>query len=347
MVFIYGAYGFTGKQVVEFLSKTKVDYIISGRNEEKLKEIFNKISGNKPREYIAVSTEKISSLRMNGINLVVNTAGPFLDIGQGVLDFAYNNQANYIDCSGESFWAKKLIDQYSGKFFERSIFLSSGVAWETVAGELTVKKLIREVGAENVRGKTIYLVYLAEFNMSPGTLQSSINIIGRGAMLWNKGTVKIVNPFERRFRFEFKNKNFLATNISSSDVLNVPLSLGEIQRDIDFEILFATKREYFIGLMKLFSNLAKYKIFADLIKKVLDRFPEPDEARSPASALAFLLDGDKVLHRTVIDSKRPYRTTAKIMSYFIERFSEGKVKSRGYRAPTDLVDFPEEILTSD
>jgi len=348
MVLIYGAYGYTGRQLIQLLSKGKVDYYVAGRNEKKLMDLYNKIEGKKPKNYFICSTKDIFSVDAKDIDLVVNTAGPFSDIGENIVRFSYEIGANYIDCSGEAFWTKKLVEDFSKKFSSKNIFLSSGVAWETVAGEMAVKKLVRESGVEKVRkdNNSIYLVYLAEFNMSPGTLQSSVNIVRSGALVWNRGFLKPVKPLERRFEFDFEGKKFIATNITTSDIINVPNSLGELRDQIDFDVLFATRRAYLLFFLKSFLFLTKYRIFSEFFKLVFDLIPEPNEDDHPlASAIAFLVDSNgNVIQSASIKSSKPYNTTAKIMNYFVERFYEGKIKSSGYKSPTELVDFPENIF---
>lgn len=343
---MYGAYGYTGGLLVDLLSKGDVDYYVAGRNENKLRDLIDRIDGRKPKRYFVCSPQDIFSVEARDIDLVVNTAGPFSDIGENVVKFSYEIGANYVDCSGEAFWTKKLLENFSENFSSKKIFLSSGVAWETVAGELAVKKLVREVGEEVKRIGNIFLVYLAEFNMSPGTLQSSVNIVRSGGLIWKKGVLKFSKPLERRFSFELEGKSFWATNITTSDIINVPISLGELKNQINFEVLFAARRAYLMVFMKIFSQLIRYHFISEFLKRIFDFIPKPNEESSPlASAIAFLVD-DKgnIVHRSSIRSSKPYKTTAKIMKYFIERFYEGKVRAYGYKSPTELVDFPEIIF---
>lgn len=342
MIFVYGAYGVTGRRVVTLLSKMDIEYAVAGRSKDKLEKLLNEIKGNKPTKYFVSSPENLSSVVTGKFNLVINTAGPFSDIGENVVDFAYKINANYIDCSGEALWTKRLVEEHSERFASRGLFISSGFGWETVAGEIITKKLIQEVGNE-VRGKKIYLVYSAEFRMSPGTLQSSINVIREGAIRWEKGVWVFAKPFEKKFIFRHEDRTFTATNISSSDVINVPISLGDISKEIDFEVLFATSRTYLLPFAKLVARLVKNKQLSNLVKAILDKFPEP-KGDSPVLTIALLLDGESEIKRSYIISENPYEITARIISFFTKSFSEKRPRAKGYKTPTELIDFPKDMF---
>jgi len=153
MLFFYGAYGFTGRQIFDFfrsnfpLQSKKI--IISGRNKEKLDDLKQKLKNEFPQLDVLPATPfDLQTKKIDGIKLVVNTAGPFSDTGESVLNFAIENGANYIDCTGEWNWTKKIIDNYDKVLRERKLFASSGVAWETVSGEICVKELVDKLKQE-------------------------------------------------------------------------------------------------------------------------------------------------------------------------------------------------------
>ncbi len=361
MVFIYGAYGFTGRQLLSMLSNSdKIPLILSGRDEGKLMSLASKLKdkGIGNFELCVATPHELSDKKISGISLVVNTAGPFSEFGEYILRFSLMNGANYIDCSGEAFWTKKIYEKYSDEFRKKGLFVSSGVAWETVAGEKAVKGLISQMKKDrfqfqfqNSQPSFIFLVYLADFNMSSGTLKSSLHIIKDGALRWVKGQIVCISPATDLFRFKMGEKNFAATNISTSDLLNVPLSLGELGKNIIFDVLFASslgRAMLFRSLVRILRPSLRFSFFLSLLKNILDKFPDPDESKdNRASAIAFLADERKNIYMTYsLCSSKPYRTTAKILSYFVEKFYDGKIKEKsGYLPPTELLDFPDEIFT--
>jgi len=259
MLFFYGAYGFTGRQIFDFfrsnfpLQSKKI--IISGRNKEKLDDLKQKLKNEFPQLDVLPATPfDLQTKKIDGIKLVVNTAGPFSDTGESVLNFAIENGANYIDCTGEWNWTKKIIDNYDKVLRERKLFASSGVAWETVSGEICVKELVDKLKQEGKISdvRKIHLVYLADFAMSRGTLKSSLKILKSGAIRWEYGKIKLVQPAERKFSFDLQGKSkFLALNLSTSDVINVPFSLESFRKILSLKcFLLHLKKElnYFLIL---------------------------------------------------------------------------------------------------
>ena len=352
MLFFYGAYGFTGRQIFDFfrsnfpLQSKKI--IISGRNKEKLDDLKQKLKNEFPQLDVLPATPfDLQTKKMDGIKLVVNTAGPFSDTGESVLNFAIENGANYIDCTGEWNWTKKIIDNYDKVLRERKLFASSGVAWETVSGEICVKELVDKLKQEGKISdvRKIHLVYLADFAMSRGTLKSSLKILKSGAIRWEYGKIKLVQPAERKFSFDLQGKSkFLALNLSTSDVINVPF---------EFEVFFATSQrraQLFSYLIKTMRRLASFRFFETISNFILNLLPEPDENRlqNRASALAFAYDANSnIISSYEIKATKPYYITAKILAFACSQFEKGNYKKLyGYVSPTFLFDFPKDFIFS-
>jgi short subunit dehydrogenase-like uncharacterized protein len=363
MLFFYGAYGFTGRQIFDFfrshfpLQSKKI--IISGKNKEKLDYLKQKLKNEFPQlevDILPATPFELQAKKIDGVKLVVNTAGPFSDTGEFVLNFAIRNDANYIDCTGEWNWTKKIIDNYDKILKERKLFASSGVAWETVSGEICVKELVDKLKQEgkisNV--KKIHLVYLADFAMSRGTLKSSLKILKSGAIRWKHGKIKTVQPAERKFSFDLQGKSkFLALNLSTSDVINVPLSLGELSQSIEFEVFFATSQrraQLFSYVIKTIRRLAYFRFFTTISNFILNLLPEPDENRlqNRASAIAFAYDkNSNIISSFEIKATKPYYITAKILAFACSQFEKGNYKKLyGYVSPTSLFDFPKDFIFS-
>lgn len=361
MLFFYGAYGFTGRQIFDFfrshfpLQSKKI--IISGRNKEKLHNLKEKLKDEFPQldvDILPAIPFELQSKEIDGVKLVVNTAGPFSDTGEFVLNFAIRNGSNYIDCTGEWNWTKKIIDNYDKVLKEKKLFASSGVAWETVSGELCVRELVDKLKEEGKISdvRKIHLVYLADFAMSRGTLKSSLKILKSGAIRWEYGKIKTVKPAERKFTFDLQGKaKFLALNLSTSDVINVPFSLGELSQNIEFEVFFATSQrrgQIFSYLIKTMRNLSSFRFFSKISSFILNLLPEPDENRlqNRASALAFAYDKNyNIISSSEIRATKPYYITAKILAFACSQFEKGDYKKLyGYVSPTSLFNFPKELL---
>src|SRR5690554_4686794 len=102
---VYGATGFTGKLVVRELV-TRVDsFIIAGRTQAKLDALAAEIRASHD---VVVQTRQASvdyaaslDAMLDGVDVLINCAGPFCDVGLPVVAAALRNEVHYFDTTGE------------------------------------------------------------------------------------------------------------------------------------------------------------------------------------------------------------------------------------------------------
>src|ERR1700689_1733997 len=80
-VVIYGANGFSGRLIAEFLREYNVPFIAAGRSRARLEDVMSRVPGIETAQYEIVETqssvEELSRL-FEGAKVVCNTAGPFI-----------------------------------------------------------------------------------------------------------------------------------------------------------------------------------------------------------------------------------------------------------------------------
>jgi NAD(P)-dependent dehydrogenase (short-subunit alcohol dehydrogenase family) len=96
-VLVYGAYGHTGRFVVDELLRRGLTPVLSGRN----KEALDKLGGAHPGvEVCPASLEELDDV-VRGVGAVINCAGPFLDTAVPVATAAVAAGAHYLDLTAE------------------------------------------------------------------------------------------------------------------------------------------------------------------------------------------------------------------------------------------------------
>src|SRR5512139_3436667 len=82
---VYGATGYTGRLVVAELSRAEADFVVSGRNPEKLESLRAELGLEAPAR--AASLDDPASLRelLSDCSAVIDCAGPFVSFGEPVL----------------------------------------------------------------------------------------------------------------------------------------------------------------------------------------------------------------------------------------------------------------------
>ncbi len=115
-VVVYGASGFTGRLVAEYLhnqySGTALRWAMAGRNEKKLEQVRQNI-GCDASIIIADSTDKAALDQMTAQTKVVcTTVGPYAKYGNDLLASCVTQSAHYCDLSGEVPWMRRMIDAH-------------------------------------------------------------------------------------------------------------------------------------------------------------------------------------------------------------------------------------------
>ena len=111
-VVVYGATGFTGKLVAEYLKGVpKVKVAVAGRNEAKLNDL--KSSLGLDFDVIVSSATDIKSLSSlaERTRVVLSLAGPYALYGARVVEACVRSGTNYVDLSGEFFFHRDMLDR--------------------------------------------------------------------------------------------------------------------------------------------------------------------------------------------------------------------------------------------
>ncbi len=113
---VYGATGFTGRLVAEYLQKTygaggDVAWAMAGRSRSKLEEVRGLIGGPDTLPLIAADAADPASLRKlcNRTRAVITTVGPYQLYGEPLLQACIDSGTDYLDLCGEPAWMARMI----------------------------------------------------------------------------------------------------------------------------------------------------------------------------------------------------------------------------------------------
>ncbi len=119
---IWGASGFTGQLVVEYLAQTygvdgDINWAIAGRNREKLEAVRSSCAtGSKGKQLpivIADSNDPVSLAALVGQTRVLcSTVGPYAKFGTPVVKACAEAGTHYCDLTGEVHWMARVIPTY-------------------------------------------------------------------------------------------------------------------------------------------------------------------------------------------------------------------------------------------
>ena len=106
-VVVYGASGYTGRLVCEYLREFNVPFIAAGRDKARIAEALDKVPGidTVPHEIVEVDHQvgPLTEL-LDGAKVVCNTVGPFAQYGAEVVEACLATGTHYTDTTGEQDW---------------------------------------------------------------------------------------------------------------------------------------------------------------------------------------------------------------------------------------------------
>ena len=116
---IYGASGFTGRLVAEYIYQTygtdNLNWAMAGRSEAKLADVRDEMNISSAVELITANSDDPNSLaRMaTRTKLIITTVGPYQLYGTDLVIACARAGTDYVDLCGEPAWMRDIIHNYS------------------------------------------------------------------------------------------------------------------------------------------------------------------------------------------------------------------------------------------
>jgi len=119
-IVIYGATGFTGKLVVEYMQQKyanspNIKWGLAGRSLEKLNKVKEKLSVSPEVPCLVVDSDDKDSISkmVNETKCVLTTVGPYQLYGSDLVSECANQGTDYVDLCGEPGWMHEMIETHS------------------------------------------------------------------------------------------------------------------------------------------------------------------------------------------------------------------------------------------
>ena len=165
-VVIYGATGFTGKLVVEYMQEKygkdeDISWAIAGRSEEKLNSVREelKVGSNVPQLLVDSNDKDSIASMVQQTKCVLTTVGPYQLYGANILQQCVIHGVDYVDLCGEPGWMHEMINEHAEQAKETGARIVFSCGFDSIPFDLGVYFLQKEViarhgqPASNVRGR--------------------------------------------------------------------------------------------------------------------------------------------------------------------------------------------------
>eukprot|EP01130_Rhizamoeba_saxonica_P002174 TRINITY_DN1198_c1_g1_i3.p1 TRINITY_DN1198_c1_g1~~TRINITY_DN1198_c1_g1_i3.p1 ORF type:complete len:340 (-),score=71.94 TRINITY_DN1198_c1_g1_i3:50-1069(-) len=182
-VLIWGAYGFTGRLVVEHFKSLddrgllNLNWAIGGRNEQKLAEIAAEYELESIPIIIGDNSDQESiDGAMSQTKVVINMIGPYyFTHGKNVVDACVRFGTHYCDITGEGPYILQLIEEYHDLATENGVYIVPACGFDSMPSDIGANiavNALREAGRACTSVENIVMRMVG--GVSGGTIESML-----------------------------------------------------------------------------------------------------------------------------------------------------------------------------
>jgi short subunit dehydrogenase-like uncharacterized protein len=152
-VVVYGASGYTGRLVCEYLREFNVPFVAAGRDKARIADALSKVPGIDTVDHevveVAHDVGPLTEL-FTGARVVCNTVGPFAQYGREVADACAGAGCHYLDTTGEQDWLIECDENYGTRMADKGLLLSPGIAQMYTTGEIAASICLETPGLDTL-----------------------------------------------------------------------------------------------------------------------------------------------------------------------------------------------------
>lgn len=279
---IYGATGYTGKMIAHQAKKAGLDFVIAGRDKQKLGELAETLGVR--AAVFTLEDPKLVREQLADIAVLLNCAGPFAKTAEPLIKACIENGIDYLDITAE-INVYRLAESLQQSATQAGSMLMPGVGWDVVPTDTLAATLSRQV--KNPQRLRIALQVAG--SMSRGSAISAGEIFSAGLLARVDGELTTKQDASMGM-FDF----------GLGAVECAPLSFGDL-----------VTAWYSTGIpnIEMFVHVAGAAFPAGDLSLLPDG-PSLDELNStPARAVVEITGADGEVHRAIIDTVNGYAYT--------------------------------------
>jgi short subunit dehydrogenase-like uncharacterized protein len=218
-ILIYGANGYTGALIAEEAVRRGLKPVLAGRNRDALDALAQRLSLTRRVFELADAAE--IARNFDGIELLLNCAGPFSQTAAPLLEACLEHKVHYLDITGE-------IDVFASchhahpRAKRQGIVVAPGVGFDVVPTDCTAAMLKQRLPDAD----HLVLAFEAGGGPSPGTAKTSVEGLAKGGRARVAGELVEVPLGWKSRTFERDGQQRTAMTIPWGDVYTAYVSTG-------------------------------------------------------------------------------------------------------------------------
>jgi short subunit dehydrogenase-like uncharacterized protein len=339
-VVLYGASGFSGRLVAEYLREYNVPFIAAGRNKAKIQDVMNHVPGIETADYEVVEVKHTAddlAKLFSGAQVVCNTVGPLMYYGSEVIEACLKAGCHYLDISGEQAWHRLLAERWSDKFAERNLVAVASMAFMCAPSDAAVRLCLESGGIDTFE-------ILTMFGGMPtfGSTQTIFAVIPTEGCYLEQNRYQ---PWPRAVGYETVVPGYIRTQLALSwggfphpvwykdhpQIANVRAFGGLLNRQI-MEGVLATEK-MFEETIRPLPKAEQEKKLAEMANSVQTGTPPRENSREHRTIDVIVGRGSMEIAQCVIVGTCCYKQTGLMQAFGAHSLLYGGPRQVGYSSP--------------
>lgn len=147
-IVVYGATGFTGRLVAEYLSGKygngpSLSWAMAGRSQAKLESVRDEMGLPDDTPLLVASSDDEASMQamVDSTQLVLTTVGPYQIYGSQLVGICARSGTDYVDLCGESVWMRHMIDAHEAEAKKSGARIVFSCGFDSIPSDLGIYRL--------------------------------------------------------------------------------------------------------------------------------------------------------------------------------------------------------------
>ncbi|PBI77786.1 hypothetical protein A9993_23235 [Rahnella victoriana] len=305
---IYGATGYTGRMIAKQAKDAGLNFVIAGRNREKLDELAKTLDVR--AHAFALDDAGALPRHLDGITVVLNCAGPFAHTSESLMRACIIQGVHYLDITAE-INVYRLAESLHDLASTARVMLLPGVGWDVVPTDCLAVTIAEKVH-EPVRLRIALQVAGA---MSRGSAFSVGEIISAGLLARVNGELTTKTDAKTDF-FDFGEGKVECAPLSFGDLVTAWHSTG-------------------IPNIEMYVHVSGDAFPSGDLSRLPDGPSQEERAGNVARAVVEMTGVDGDIHHAVIETVNGYSYTPLAAVEAVRRVLNG-VSQPGFQTPAKV-----------
>ena len=340
-ILVYGATGYTGRQIVQELQRQGQPLALGGRSRIRLEGLKNELKLPLDVPVIVadpLDPSSLSKLFPPEVAIMVNCAGPFTLLGEPVVRAALEAGVHYLDISGEQGYLAGIVSQYDQAAKQKGVAILPDCGFEFAmtnwAGALAVQSLepVEELWTATVA---------SDIQTSRGTQLSLFQALSKPGISWQKGAArrKLTASSARKIKFPPPFGKRRAIWAPFGETVTLPRHL-QIQNLHSFFVV-STPLGY---TLSLFAPILPpiSRLFGSLVKPFIH---QPSSYKKDDSQWAMIAEAKSAqgTRRVILQGTGVYYLTSIIIGWCVTQLLKPDFKQAGVLGPAQAFEATEAL----